>query len=113
MTGNSRFAIRRGEVIELEEGAVELADDVAQPMPDPRRIEDLIGSGEFESKRSRRGEGLWVAMVRTVPLTGVDSQKVVQNCRRSREQSGELGGQSQQTLFVGRLDPYALDASIT
>jgi len=30
--------------------------DALQPIPDSRKIEDLIGSGEFESKRSRKGD---------------------------------------------------------
>ena len=31
-------------------------DEELQPMPDSRKMEDLIGSGEFESSRSRRGD---------------------------------------------------------
>jgi len=50
--GESLFEIRRGDVafpLDLSEGG-EL-----QPMPDSRRIDDLIGSGELESSLSRSG----------------------------------------------------------
>jgi hypothetical protein len=50
--GESRLAIRRGDVMVplLPE------DEEFQPMPDSRKMDDLIGSGEFESSRSRRGD---------------------------------------------------------
>lgn len=57
--GESLFAIRRGDVIELafpEEEAGFAEADVFQPIPDSRKIEDLIGSGEFESSLSRKGD---------------------------------------------------------
>jgi len=61
--GESRFAIRRGEVVDpvLPEDGREAEDEEFQPMPDSRSIEDLIGTGEFESKRSLKGD-LRVAM---------------------------------------------------
>ena len=34
---------------------VEVAAE-GQPMPDSRRMEDLMGSGELERRRSRRGD---------------------------------------------------------
>jgi hypothetical protein len=45
-TGESRFAILKGEVMdpELEEEGIEIAAGEAQPMPDSRRMEDFIGS---------------------------------------------------------------------
>jgi hypothetical protein len=49
--GESLFAIRRGEVTESA-----LPEEGFQPMPDSRKMEDLRGSGEFESRRSRRGD---------------------------------------------------------
>lgn len=57
--GESLFAILRGDVIELafpEEETGFAEADVFQPMPDSRKIEDLIGSGEFESSLSRKGD---------------------------------------------------------
>lgn len=57
--GESRFEIRSGDVIELvlpdEETGFE-AVDAFQPIPDSRKIEDLIGSGELERSRSRKGD---------------------------------------------------------
>lgn len=57
--------MRRGEVTDPvlpEEGTELVAEEAFQPIPDSRRIEDLIGSGEFESKRSLKGD-LWDAIV--------------------------------------------------
>jgi hypothetical protein len=58
--GESRFAIRSGDVIELalpdEETGLFEAVDAFQPIPDSRKIEDLIGSGELERSRSRKGD---------------------------------------------------------
>lgn len=57
--GESLFAILRGDVIEPafpEEETGFAEADVFQPMPDSRKIEDLIGSGEFESSLSRKGD---------------------------------------------------------
>ena len=57
-TGESRFAIRRGDVMVplLLADWTEFEDEEFQPMPDSRKMDDLIGSGEFESSRSRRGD---------------------------------------------------------
>jgi hypothetical protein len=69
-TGDSRLDMRRGEVmdpepsdeeVEVEAGFVE-AELEPQPMPDSRKMEDLIGSGELERRRSRKGD-LRVAMM--------------------------------------------------
>jgi hypothetical protein len=46
----------------LEEDGIEIAAGEAQPIPDSRRIEDFIGSGERERRRSCRGIGLRVAI---------------------------------------------------
>ena len=56
--GESRFAIRRGDVMVplLPADWAEFEDEEFQPMPDSRKMDDLIGSGEFESSRSRRGD---------------------------------------------------------
>lgn len=58
--GESRLAIRRGDVIVplvlLPADWTEFEDEEFQPMPDSRKMDDLIGSGEFESSRSRRGD---------------------------------------------------------
>ena len=61
-TGVSRFSIRRGDISE----SALLVDDTEpvfcgcgfgfHPMPDSRRIDDLMGSGEFERRRSRKGD---------------------------------------------------------
>jgi hypothetical protein len=37
-------------------------DDALRPSPDSRRIDNLTGSGEFESKRSRSGPALLADM---------------------------------------------------
>jgi hypothetical protein len=59
MLGESRFAIRRGEVMD----SALLVDEMEpvlfwgfHPMPDSRRIDDFMGSGEFESRRSLKGD---------------------------------------------------------
>jgi hypothetical protein len=49
----------------LEEEEREPLDCEFQPIPDSRKIEDLIGSGEFESSRSLRGD-LWLAIILAV-----------------------------------------------
>lgn len=79
--GSSRLAIRRGEVmdpepseeeVEVEAGFVEVEVE-PQPMPDSRKMEDLIGSGEFERRRSRRGdlrEGMMYARLEDVAAGG-------------------------------------------
>ena len=46
----------------LEEEERERLDCEFQPIPDSRKIEDLIGSGEFESSRSLKGD-LWLAII--------------------------------------------------
>jgi hypothetical protein len=55
--------MQREEVIgaALPEGGREAEDEELQPMPDSLNIEDLIGSGEFESRQSLNGD-LRVAM---------------------------------------------------
>lgn len=52
--------IRRGVVIEVWFFAGG-GDPAFQPRPDSRRMEDLTGSevGEFESRRSLRGDSAW------------------------------------------------------
>lgn len=40
----------------LLEGGREAEDEEFQPMPDSLNIEDLMKSGEFESKRSLNGD---------------------------------------------------------
>lgn len=71
MTGESRLAILRGDVteLELEVEDIEPGCEDAQPIPDSRRIDDLIGSGEFERRRSRRGADLWVWVAMQVNYT--------------------------------------------
>jgi len=59
-----------GEVVDppLEEEEREPLDCELQPRPDSRKIEDLIGSGEFESSRLFR-EDLWLAIILMVVVT--------------------------------------------
>jgi hypothetical protein len=40
----------------LLEDWTEFEDEELQPIPDSRKMEDLIGSGEFDRRRSRRGD---------------------------------------------------------
>jgi hypothetical protein len=61
-SGDSRFDIRRGDVTV---GLVVLFDGGEfQPMPDSRRMLDLMGSGELECSRSRNADlpALWPVM---------------------------------------------------
>ena len=52
----------------LEEEERERLDCEFQPIPDSGKIEDLIGSGEFESSRSLR-ENLWLVIILAVAVT--------------------------------------------
>jgi hypothetical protein len=65
MEGESRFAILKGDVIEPELPELTLLSfdgGEFHPMPDSRRIDDLIGSGELDKSRSRNGD-LWLDIV--------------------------------------------------
>jgi hypothetical protein len=59
------LAILRGDVIEPELPELMLPKfrgGEFQPMPDSRRMDDLIRSGELDKSRSRNGD-LWFAIV--------------------------------------------------
>ena len=49
-------------MIELELPEPSFDGGEFQPMPDSRRMEDLMGSGELDNIRSRKGD-FWVAIV--------------------------------------------------
>ena len=52
----------------LGEEERERLDCEFQPIPDSRKVEDLIGSGEFESSRPLR-EDLWLVIMLAVVVT--------------------------------------------
>jgi len=71
---------------ELEEEGMEFIPDNDQPRPDPWRIEDLIVSGEFGSKRVWRGE---VVIGWTVPLTGANPRGKEESLLKSLQIRGD------------------------
>lgn len=71
--GESLLDILRGDVMDppLVEEPIELIEPVGgefHPSPDSRKMEFFMGSGEFDSSRSRRGD-LWLAMFKR-PVAG-------------------------------------------
>ena len=86
----------------LPEDGREAEDEEFQPIPDSLSIEDLIGSGEFESKRSLKGD-----------LRGVINVNSDQGSQGTLRTMADRGQDCKQTKSTSTAWDKSIDAPVT